>query len=319
MTLDEIYNEMQKSNSFVILTHENPDGDAIGSACALAEVLKNIGKTDIDIYLKEYPEIYKFVPGIQIIKSEPLNKKYDMAIAVDCASLERITSIYRKFFNEANVKAEFDHHNKNTMFADYNIVDPAAPACCQVLASSFEYLEIEITKPIAECIMTGIITDTCGFSTIETTSYSFELASLALNKGVNVSKIYKESFDKISRARFEIQKLAQDRLEFLENGKIAYTYITKNDEEKYNTKNGDLATIVEIGKNIEGVELSIFIYEKEDGKHKVSIRSNDYIDASSICLSLGGGGHLRAAAVILDMSLEESKELILKEATKYLK
>ena len=317
MTLDEIYDEMKKAESFVILTHEVPDGDAIGSSMAVANVLKDMGKTDIDVYLKDYPDIYNFVPGIDDIISEPKQKKYDMAIVVDCANLDRVSSIYRSFFENASVKVEFDHHNKNTMFADFNVVNPGAPSCTQILASSFEYLGIEITKDIASAIMTGIITDTCGFSSVETTQESFDFASFALSKGVNVAKIYKESFNKISKSRFEIQNLASERLEFLEDGKIAYTYITKEDEKRIGTKTGDLSKIVEIGKNIEGVEISIFIYEREKG-YKVSIRSNDYVDASIICISLGGGGHLRSAGVNLMLSLDEAKELVINEAKKYL-
>ena len=318
MTLDDIYREIKNSESFVILTHENPDGDAIGSSLAMAHAIKGLGKSCVDIYLKDYPYIYKFMPGIDMIKADIDKTNYDMAIVVDCVNLERVSNIYKDLFEKATVKVQFDHHNKNSMFADYNIVNPVSPSCTQVLESSFEYLNIDITKDIATCIITGIITDTCGFSIPETTSESFEFASLALSKGVNVSKVYMESFNKISKPRFEIQKLATDRLEFLADGKIAYTYITKQDEKKYGTKTGDLATIVEIGKNIEGVEISIFIYEREKG-YKISVRSNDYVDASAICLNLGGGGHLRAAGVSLLTSYEEAKELIIKESMKFLK
>lgn len=318
MTLDEIYKEIKNANSFVILTHENPDGDAIGSACTMAIMLKNMGKTDVDIYLKEYPEIYDFVPGIDMINKEPKEKNYDMAIAVDCANLERVSRIYRDLFEKSTIKVQIDHHNKNTMFGDYNIVNPVSPSCTQILASSFSYLDIEITKDIATCIITGIITDTYGFSSPSTTTESFEFAAFALSKGVNVAKIYNTSLRKISKQRFEIENLAKKRLEFLENGKIAYTYMTKEDEKRIGTKPGDMDSIVEIGRNIEGVEVSIFIYEKEKG-YKASIRSNEYVDSSSICLAFGGGGHLRAAGVNLAMSLEEAKETIIKETIKYLK
>jgi len=318
MTLDDIYREIKNAESFAILTHENPDGDAIGCVTAMAIALKNIGKSVVDIYLKDYPNIYKFVPGIDFIKSDIEKDNYDMAIVLDCPSLERISSCYRNLFENANIKVQIDHHNKNTMFADYNIVNPVSPACAQILSSSFDYLGIEITKDMGTSIITGIITDTCGFSSKETSADSFEFAATALNMGINVSKVYRDAFNKISRPRFEIHKLAQNRLEFLEDGKIAYTYITKKDEKNLGTQNGDLSTIVEIGKNVEGVEVSVFIYEKEDGLYKASIRSNEYIDSSAICLSLGGGGHLRAGGVILHMSLKESKEMIIKEIRKYI-
>ncbi len=318
MTLDEIYNEIKNSNSFILLTHENPDGDAIGSVCGMAIALKNMGKNNIDICLKEWPENYNFVPGIEMIKKEVNKDNYDMAIVLDCANFERISTIYRDIFEKATTKVQIDHHNKNTMFADYNFVNPASPSCTQILASSFDYLNIEITKDIATCILTGIITDTCGFSTPETTADSFDFASISLSKGINISKIYRESFNKISKARFMIQNLASERMEFLEDGKIAFTYITKNDEKKFGTKTGDLSTIVEIGKNIDGVEVSIFIYEREND-YKISVRSNEYIDSSSICLALGGGGHMRAGGVSIQTSLEEAKELVLNETKKYLK
>lgn len=318
MTLDEIYKEIKNSESFVILTHENPDGDAIGSVCAMALALKNMGKTIVDIYLKEYPENYKYIPGIEMIKKDVEKEIYDMAIVLDCSNLTRVSNVYRTVYEKSNIKVQIDHHNNNSMFADYNIVNPVSPACTQILSSSFEYLNIDITKDIATAILTGIITDTYGFSSPETTTESFEFAGFALNKGVNISKIYRNSLTKISKARFDIQKLATERLELLENGKIAFTYITKEDEAKFGTKTGDLSSIVEIGRNIEGVEISIFIYEKEK-YYKVSIRTNEYVDATSVCLSFGGGGHLRAAGANIALSLENTKAAVINEAIKYLK
>ena len=259
MTLDEIYKEIKNAESFVILTHENPDGDAIGSAVAMALLLKNMGKNIVDIYLKDYPEIYNFLSGIEMIKKDIEKENYDMAIVVDCSDITRVNPMYRQLFEKSNIKVQFDHHNNNTMFADYNIVNPVSPACSQIISSSFEYLKIDIDKSIAEAILTGIITDTYGFSIPETTTESFEFAGFALSKGVNVSKVYRNTLTKISKARFNIQNLAAERLEFLVDGKICFTYITKQDEENLGTKIGDLSSIVEIGRNIEGVEVSIFV------------------------------------------------------------
>lgn len=318
MTLDDIYKEIKASESFVILTHENPDGDAIGSSCAMALALKNMGKSIVDIYLKEYPENYKFVPGINLIKQEIEKTDYDMVIVVDCPNITRISSMYRELFEKADKKVQFDHHHNNSMFGDYNIVNPVSPACSQILSSSFDYLKIDTTKEMATAILTGIITDTYGFRSPETTAESFEFAGWALSKGVNVSNVYRQALTKISKQRFDIQNLATERIEFFEDGKISYTYITKADEEKIGTKTGDLSSIVEIGRVIDGVEISIFIYEKEKG-YKVSIRSNDYVDCSSIAMAFGGGGHLRSAGANLQFSLEESKQQIINEAKKYLK
>ena len=204
------------------------------------------------------------------------------------------------------------------MFGDYNIVDQVSPACAQILVSSFQYLQIEITKDIATCLLTGIITDTGGFKNSGITAETFEFAAWALTKGVNVSKIYRQSMMIITKSKFEIQKIAMDRLEFFADGKIAFTYITKEDDSKVDMQAGDHDGIVEIGRNIKGVEISIFLYEKEKG-FKVSLRSNDYVDVSEICMIFGGGGHVKAAGATINMNLEDAKKIIISEATKHLK
>ena len=262
MTLDEILKEIKNAETFVILAHESPDGDAIGSSLAMCLALQNMGKT-AEVVMKEYPANFKFLPGVENIKTEGSLEEYDMAIVVDCPDLKRVNSIYHKYFENAKVKVEFDHHGKNAMFGDYNIVDQVSPACAQILVSSFQYLQIEITKDIATCLLTGIITDTGGFKNSGITAETFEFAAWALTKGVNVSKIYRQSMMIITKSKFEIQKIAMDRLEFFADGKIAFTYITKEDDSKVDMQAGDHDGIVEIGRNIKGVEISIFLYEKE--------------------------------------------------------
>jgi phosphoesterase RecJ-like protein len=317
MTLDEILKEIKNAETFVILAHESPDGDAIGSSLAMCLALQNMGKT-AEVVMKEYPANFKFLPGVENIKTEGSLEEYDMAIVVDCPDLKRVNSIYHKYFENAKVKVEFDHHGKNAMFGDYNIVDQVSPACAQILVSSFQYLQIEITKDIATCLLTGIITDTGGFKNSGITAETFEFAAWALTKGVNVSKIYRQSMMIITKSKFEIQKIAMDRLEFFADGKIAFTYITKEDDSKVDMQAGDHDGIVEIGRNIKGVEISIFLYEKEKG-FKVSLRSNDYVDVSEICMIFGGGGHVKAAGATINMNLEDAKKIIISEATKHLK
>lgn len=317
MTLDEILKEIKNAETFVILAHESPDGDAIGSSLAMCLALQNMGKT-AEVVMKEYPANFKFLPGVENIKTEGSLEEYDMAIVVDCPDLKRVNSIYHKYFENAKVKIEFDHHGKNAMFGDYNIVDQVSPACAQILVSSFQYLQIEITKDIATCLLTGIITDTGGFKNSGITAETFEFAAWALTKGVNVSKIYRQSMMIITKSKFEIQKIAMDRLEFFADGKIAFTYITKEDDSKVDMQAGDHDGIVEIGRNIKGVEISIFLYEKEKG-FKLSLRSNDYVDVSEICMIFGGGGHVKAAGATINMNLEDAKKIIISEATKHLK
>lgn len=316
MTLDDILKEIEGAETILVLAHENPDGDAIGSSLGLCLALQNMGKK-AEVLMADYPATFSFLPGIENIKKVASYEKYDIAIVVDCPELKRVNSEFIPYFENAKVTVEFDHHNKNSMFGDYNIVNHVSPACAQILVSSFEYLHIEITKEIATCLLTGIITDTGGFKNSGITAETFDFAGWALTKGVNVSKIYRDSLLVTTRTKFEAQKLAMERMEFFDEGKIVFTYMTKADDEKIGIETGDHDGIVEIGRNISGVEVSVFIYERDDGSFKVSLRSNDYMDVADVCMMFGGGGHIRAAGCTLEFPLEESKKAILNEVRKH--
>ena len=315
MTLDEILVEIKKASSVVILAHEGPDGDAIGSSLALYHIINNMGGKRVDVLIKEYPANFSFLPGIQNVKTETEIEKYDLAICLDCPDLYRVEESYQKYFENAEVKVEFDHHTKNAMFGDYNIVNHVSPSTAQVLMTAFEYWGLEITKDILTCVMTGVITDTGGFKNSNITAETFELASVALTRGINLSKIYNITMMIISKNKFELQKLTNERLEFFADGKVAFTYLTNEDREKLKLKEGDHDGIVEIGRCIEGVEVSIFLYEKENG-FKASLRSNDYVNVAEVCSTFGGGGHIKAAGATMTRDFEESKKMIVSEVVK---
>lgn len=309
-TLDSILEEINKAESIVILTHENPDGDAIGTGLALYNALKQIGKNP-DIIIPEYPRIFEFLPGTDEIKKESDIKKYDLAISVDCATIKMLNG-FSNYFEDAKVKVSIDHHSTNTMFGDYNYISPDAPACAQILLVVLEYFKIEITKDIGTCILAGIITDTGGFKYSGVTSETFKFVAELLEKGINVSKIYRRVLQTKTKANFELNRIATNRLEFFEDGKVAFTYITKEDEEKVNSESGNHEGIVETGRDIEGVEVSIFIRQTEKGC-KVSMRSNEYVNVSDVCLLLGGGGHVHAAGATMQCTIEQAKEKILRQ------
>jgi len=315
MTLDNILEEIKKANSIVILTHENPDGDAVGSSLAMYSALKSMGK-NADIIIPDMPRVYNFLPEADKVIKESNIEQYDLAIALDAATIKMLNG-FAKYFESAKVKVTIDHHGTNTMFGDLNYINPAAPACTQILITIFEYFNIEVTKEIGTCILTGIITDTGGFQYETITSETFEFAAELLRKGVNVSQIYKRVMNTKSKANFELRKRAIDRMEFIEDGKIAFTYITKKDNEEVNSEAGDCEGIVEEGRNIEGVEVSIFLRETEKG-YRASLRSNTYVNVSDICLMFGGGGHVRAAGCNMQMPLEQAKEKIINQTKMYL-
>lgn len=315
MTLDNIKEEIYNSKNIVILTHEVPDGDAIGSSLAMYLGLKQIGK-DVDVVIPEFPQTYKFLPAVDEVKNVGRMETYDLAIALDCGDIQRLNG-FANYFESANSKISIDHHEANTMFADFNFVNPMAPACSQILVTVLESMGIEITKDIGTCLLTGIITDTGGFKYSNVKAETFEFAAELMAKGVNVSNIFRNVMQSVPVEKFELRKLATNRIELLENGRIAFTYITKEDEEK--TKSQDHDGIVEIGRDIQGVEVSIFLREAEKDSYKISLRSNDYVNVSDICLMFNGGGHMRAAGCTINLPFEKAKEKIIEECKKYLK
>ena len=318
MTLDNILEEINKAETIAILTHETPDGDAIGSSLAFKLAIKQLGK-EADVIMPKYSRTFEFLPLAKEIKTDSEIKKYDLAISVDCSDLKRLAK-GEEYFATAKTKIQIDHHSINSMFADYNFVNPVAPACCEILIAMFQYFGIEITPELGTCIITGIITDTGGFQYSGVTAETFEFAAELLQKGINISNVYQKVLSTKTRANFELSRVISSRMEFFEDGKVAFTYMNLEDEEKVGAEEGDHEGLVEIGRNIEDVEVSVFIHEKEGTNgYKVSLRSKEYVNVADVALMLGGGGHIRAAGCFIQGTVEEVKQKVLNEIKKVIK
>lgn len=317
MTLDNILEEINKANSIVLLTHENPDGDAIGSSLALYHALKAYGK-NVEVIIPEYSRTFEFLPGTSEIKKEGMLNNYDLAISLDCASIKMLNG-FSKYFENSKCKVVIDHHGTNDMYGDFNFVNPDAPACAQILIVILNYFKMEITKEIGTCILAGIITDTGGFKYSGVTAETFEFVAWLLDRCVNVSNVYRKVLQVKTKANFELHRIASNRLEFLEDGKIAFTYITRDDEEKVSAETGDHEGIVDIGRDVEGVEVSIFVRETKTKGLKISLRSSEYVNVSDIALLFGGGGHPRAAGCNMQTGINQAKERIVNEVKAHLR
>lgn len=313
--LESIKESIMNSNKIAILTHENPDGDAIGSSLGLMLALKKIGK-DVDVIIPSFNKIYETLPGHEDIKKEiEIDCSYDLCIALDCADMERL-HVCKEIFEKAKNTIVIDHHITNQNYGDVNYVNAVASSTCQNLIVVMGYLDIVISKDIATCLYAGILTDTGGFRynvQIET----FEFAAMLLETGIDIAKIYRNLFDVTTMARTKLLGKAIERLELLSNDRIAFTYTTKEDEEKYGIMDGDHEGIVNYGRDIENVEVSVYIRELDD-KYKVSMRSNEYVNISLISTKFGGGGHMKAAGFSSDMSFDLLKQSIISEIEKQL-
>ncbi len=288
-----------------------------GSSLAMYHALKDMGK-DVDIVIPGLPKTFEFLPGANEIKTE--GKKdfsYDLGISLDCTDTKRL-KCYEEYYENAKAKISIDHHGTNAMFADYNFVDPVSPACAQILLIVLNSIGTPITKEIGTCILTGIITDTGGLRYTGVTTETLEMAAELLRLGVNLAEICQKTLQTKTKANFELCKLVMNRMEFFEDGKIAFTYVTKEDEEKFNVLPGDHEGLVEIGRDVENVEVSIFLREIDDG-FKASLRSTEYVNVAEVCSIFSGGGHIRAAGCTIHFPLEQAKEKIIDRVKTFIK
>ncbi len=318
MTLDEILEEIKKAETIVVLSHESPDGDAVSSSLSVMHAIEQLGKK-VDIIIPEYPKDFKFLPGTEKILINGKEENYDLAISVDCTDIKRLAG-GKEYFEPAKRTIQIDHHSVNAMFADLNYVDPVAPACCQVLIGMFEYYGINITKEIATCILTGLVTDTGGFQWGGVSPETFEFAAELVRKGAKLKEICRIALRNKSKAHCELEKTIYNRLEFLEDGKIGFAYLDLEDYERTNAEIGDDEGLVEMIRDIEGVEVAVLLKEKEGANgYKASLRSHEVINVSDICMLLGGGGHRGAAGCFVSGNLEQAKTKIINAVKQGLK
>ena len=312
---DNVIEIINNAKKIAIFTHISPDGDAIGSSLSMYIGLKSL-KKEVDIITDNFTKCFNFLPELENIKKET-DEEYDLAIALDCANRGRLYDP-QNAFDKAKTSINIDHHASNTYFAKYNYVEGTSPAVCKTLVKVLKHLAISITKEIGTCLMVGIITDTGGFRYKTVDDETFEFAARMLDLGVDISDIYYRTFDVKTKPQFMLSSIATGRINFYSKDRIAVTYITEKDFEKVNASTGDHEGIVNIGRNIEGVEVSIFLREIESNFYRVSLRSNDYVNVSDVAAAFEGGGHSRAAGCDIHYNLETSIKKLVKETNKYL-
>lgn len=307
----KIFDLIKESNSILLLTHENPDGDAIGSVLAFYHYLKSINKS-VDMVILNIPKVFSFLPSIDRVVDNT-DKEYDLGIVLDCATRDRIAQ-REDLFSRCKNTVVIDHHVSNTNYGNLNMVEGNVSSCCQVVYYLFKDWNVSISREIAEALISGVLTDTIGFATNTVDADTFRMAADISELGINIYDIYNKILNTKSLAQYKLNKVAMDRLEFFCDGKIAYTYILENDFTKFDAVVGDHEGIVNIGRYIDGVLVSVFI--REDNGWNISLRSTGSVDVSKIALVFNGGGHFMAAGAKVNGTLEETKENIINEIKK---
>lgn len=305
----KIYELINSSKSILLLTHETPDGDAIGSVLAFYHYLKSINKT-VDMVILEMPKVFDFLPSIDRVV-ESTNDEYDLGIVLDCSTRERIGQ-NEDLLSMCKNTVCIDHHITNTNYCDLNLVMGKISSCCQVVYYLFKDWNVAISKEIGESLISGVLTDTNGFGNNNVDKETFDLASELMKSGVDIHNIYRKLLWVKSIPQYNLMKIGMDRLEFFDDGKIAFTYILEEDFKKVGASLGEHEGIVDIGRNIEGVEISILV--REDEGWNISLRSTGKIPVNGMALKINGGGHFMASGAKMNGSFDEVKETLINMA-----
>ena len=312
--MERAHRLIKSSSHILILTHKNPDGDAVGSMLGLAHALAGMDK-DVKCYSKDsVPSFFSFLPGTKMIKTRISKDKYDLVILLDCALFKRtgiddiseIVSHYDKLLI-------LDHHPKRETQCDsirncVDIIDHNTSSTAVLVYNLLQEMKINITKNIANCLLTGIFTDTGGFQHNNTDPQSLLAAAEFMKKGSRIEKIAKNIFSNKKMAAIRLWGLALSRIKTDEKTGMAVSYVSKKDMEDLEAKEEDLAGLVNVINTISDAKFSLLLTESMDNKIKGSLRSEEYkgIDVSRIARSFGGGGHKLASGFEIDGKLENS-------------
>lgn len=313
MELDRIVSILKESDKIVILPHVSADGDALGSCLALAMALGKLGKKPKVLLEEDIPYVYGFLPGREM--AEVFTSGHDTfntAVALDTGDLDRL-GVRRSVFESAAVTVNIDHHNTNTEFGFHNYISAGSSAVGEIMYQMIKMMGLVPDTDIATCLYVAISTDTGGFRFSNTTSLTHQIISDLINAGVKVAEVSQKIFDSASYEKVKLTGAAISRLEIFESGKVALMSLDNDLIKKTGAKEEDCDGIINVARNIRGVEVAAMLRQWDNGEIKVNLRSSSYVDVSAIAGLYKGGGHKRAAGYITGGSLEDSKNKLLKD------
>ena len=314
--MKQLLDIIRSAHSVAIITHMSADGDALGSSFALALALEQTGKK-VTVFLEEpVPKMLDFLPGQHTI-GENTEEVFELAICIDTSDMQRLGKRASIYTNAAR-KITIDHHTTNNMKADGLWIDQKAAAAGEMVYYLIKELKVPINREIAICLYTAIVTDTGGFRYSNTGPQTHTIASELLALEIPFADIAKKVFDIVSHSKMSLMKKTLQNLTLYHNGKTAVSWIKHEDIQPVDEQSDDFEGLVNVGRNLEGVEVSLFLREEVPSHYKGSLRANEYVDVARIASLFSGGGHVRAAGFSMNGKLEEIRDKLLSEIEKVL-
>ena len=291
---------IRSHDRFVVATHENPDGDALGSMIAATLALRSLGK-DAVMYLAgeaPLPGEYGFLPLTELRRVLPGDIDERVLLAVDCAN-ERRLGPDREALDRARLVIDVDHHHDNSRFGAVNLIVPDASSTAEILRDLLRELGVELTPTIAEALYVALVTDTGRFQYTNTTPKALRLAAELVDAGADVHGIFRQVYETVQFAKLKLLSRALDRAQLFEGGRLVVSYLLRSDFAEVGAEEPYSEGIIDYLRQVEGSEMVALIREppRDEGPaRRISLRSShDEVDVSAIARQVGGGGHRQAA------------------------
>lgn len=306
--LQQVLQEIEKRNSFVVTSHARPDGDAIGSSLAMAQILRAMGKRADVVLADTVPVLYHPLPGAdKVFHASEVNGHYEAGIVLECDSAQRtrIQGLDRYFL------ISIDHHASSRPWADLNWVDPTACAVGEMVFRLALEAKVKVTPEIATCLYAAVLTDTGSFSYSSTNVHTFELARCLVEYGAQPAEIAQSVYYSSPLAKMRLLGAALTSLQH-ERG-MTWMHVTRDDMERCGAIDEDCEGLVNYALGIAGVEVAIFFREIANDRIRVSIRSKGAVNVAAIAAKFGGGGHECAAGFSVEGPEDTAMQRVLAE------
>ena len=312
--LKAIADALRQHDRFLVVTHENPDGDALGSLLAATLALRQLGK-DVVMYRAgetPLPREYAFMRLAELARERPADASERVLLAVDCAKEDRIGD--EAVLALAQLVLNVDHHHDNTRFGDVNLIVADASSTGEVLRDVFAELGVELTPALAEPLYIALVTDTGRFQYANTTPKALRLGAELVEEGADIHAVFQQVYESVEFAKLKLLARALDRAEVLEGGRIVVSHLVRGDFADAGASEPYSEGIIDYLRAVEGAELAVLVREQLTQRaqaYKGSLRSSiDELDVSAIARRFGGGGHRQAAGFSTDLPLEQIVEQI---------
>jgi phosphoesterase RecJ-like protein len=314
-SIPEAVEALRGARRVTAICHENPDADTIGAAVAVTIIAERLGAEAELVSADGIPPVFAFLPHVERVRRQPMLEP-DLAVVCDAATLERVGRIAREqadWLSRATL-LNIDHHVSSNYFGDLNLVDPRAAATCEVLARLVEALEVELDPELATALLTGIVRDSHGFADQATSGDTLRVAARLVDAGAPLATIHRYILSELPYPTMALWGLMLAGMGQAAGGRIVYTTLTQAMLDETGTQQHDADGLAEFLARAKGADVILLLRELGPSETRVSVRTSEAVDATTIAAAFGGGGHARRAGCTAPLSVPETLDRLLRSS-----